>query len=73
MTSTTTPTKKEVDKIVLEFEYSRDTKRTQLFQEILGEQAWSDQDVAVGSLYVKMQALQMLGSPKKIKVTIEPA
>lgn len=63
---------KELDKIVIEFHKERDTLRTTLFKEQLGEQAFSDQDVAVGSLYVKLQALEMLGSPEKIKVTIEP-
>ena len=59
----TTPAKKEVDKIVLEFKELRETKRTHLFMEELGEQAWSEQDVAVGNLYVKTQALEMIGMP----------
>ncbi len=63
---------KELDKIVLEFAKDRDTKRTTLFQEKLGEQAYSDQDVAIGPLYVKQQALEMIGSPDKLRVTIEP-
>ena len=63
---------KELEKIVLEFTAERDTKRTRLFQEKLGEQAYSDQDVAIGPLYVKLQALEMIGNPKKLRVTIEP-
>ena len=63
---------KELDKIVLEFTADRDTKRTRLFHEQLGEQTYSDQDVAVGSLYVKLQALEMIGNPSKLKITIEP-
>ena len=63
---------KELDKIVLEFTAERDTKRTTLFQEVLGEQTYSDQDVAVGSFYMKLQALEMIGSPRKLRVTIEP-
>jgi len=63
---------KELDKIVLEFTADRDTKRTRLFQEQLGEQTYSDQDVAIGPLYVKLQALEMIGNPQKLKVTIEP-
>ena len=63
---------KELDKIVLDFTADRDTKRARLFQEQLGEQAYSEQDVAVGALYVKLQALQMIGDPKKLRVTIEP-
>ena len=63
---------RELDKIVLEFKDVRETKRTHLFEEQLGDQAYSDQDVAVGALYVKTQALKMLGMPTKIRVTIEP-
>ncbi len=63
---------KELDKIVLEFRGDRDTKRTRLFQEQLGERTYSDQDVAIGPLYVKLQALEMIGNPQKLKVTIEP-
>jgi hypothetical protein len=62
----------ELTAIVLEFKHERDTKRASLFQEELGERQWSDQDVAVGPLYVKQQALELIGSPKKLKVTIEP-
>ena len=63
---------KELDKIVLEFVSERDTLRTRLFKEQIGDQAFSDQDVAVGALYVKLQALEMIGDPKKLRVTIEP-
>jgi len=69
---TTKPKEREVDKIVLEFKELRETKRTHLFEEELGEQAWSDQDVAVGNLYIKTQALEMIGTPKRVRVTIEP-
>lgn len=62
-----------MDKIELIFTKQRDTKRTTLFQEELGDQSWSEQDVAVGSLYVKQEALELIGSPEKLKVTIEPA
>lgn len=64
--------KPELDKIVLDFKKRRETDRTYLFDEQLGDHAWSDQDVAVGPLYVKKQALQLLGMPEKIRVTIEP-
>ena len=63
------------DKIVAEFKPIRDTKRARLFEEQLGDQQWSDQDVAVGPLYVKLQALELIGANKagqKIRVTIEP-
>ncbi len=61
------------NKIELVFREDRKTTRTVLFQEELGEVAWSDQDVAVGPLYIKKQALETIGNPTKIKVTIEPA
>lgn len=63
---------REVDKIVIDFKEVRETKRTHLFEEELGDQSWSDQDVAVGSLYVKTHALDMIGMPSRIRVTIEP-
>ena len=63
----------ELDKLELTFTEDRKTLRTVLFEEQLGEQGFSGEDVAVGSLYVKKQALEMIGSPKKLKVTIEPA
>jgi len=61
-----------LDKIVLEFKEDRKTKRTAKFDEVLGDQSWSDQDVAIGPLYVKKQALEMIGNPTKIKVVITP-
>ncbi len=61
------------DKIELVFQEDRKTKRTVKFDEVLGDFAWSDKDVAVGPLYVQQQALELIGSPSKIKVTIEPA
>ncbi len=63
---------KTIDKIELVFTRTRNTTRTALFTEQLPEVAWSDQDVAVGYLYVKLQALEFIGDPVKIKVTIEP-
>jgi len=62
-----------MEKIELIFTEERKTKRTVLFREELGDQAWSDQDVAIGPLYVKQQALEQIGNPSKLKVTIEPA
>lgn len=64
--------KPELDKIVIDFKKRRETDRTFLFDEQLGERQWSDQDVAVGSLYVKKQALELIGMPEHIRVTIEP-
>lgn len=64
---------KMIEKIEIVLTDARETKRTHLFTEEVGEQSYSDQDVAVGSLYIKTQALEMIGNPAKIKVTIEPA
>jgi len=61
-----------VEEITLTFKVRRKTTRAVLFDEQLGEQQWSDQDVAVGPLYVKKQALEMIGNPEKIQVTIKP-
>lgn len=64
--------KSELEAITLEFNFKRQTTRTHLFGEVLGETQWSDQDVAIGSLYIKTQALEKIGLPKKVRVTIEP-
>lgn len=64
---------RELDKLTLIFTKERDTKRTTLFQEQLGAFEYSDKSYAVGALYVNQQALEMIGKPEKLKVTIEPA
>ena len=63
---------REMDKLSLDFKWERDTKRTSVFQEQLGEQAYSEKDVAVGPIYIQQEALMLIGSPKKIRITIEP-
>ncbi len=63
----------EESNITLMFKVRRKTKRAILFDEQLGDRQWSDQDVAIGPLYVKKQALDLIGNPEQIKVTIEPA
>lgn len=63
----------ELEKLELIFTEDRKTLRTVLFEEQLGEQGFSDEDIAVGPLYVKKQALEMIGNPSRLKVTIEPA
>lgn len=72
MTTKPKTKEREVDKIVLEFKEVRETKRTHLFEEEIGEQEWSDQTFAIGNLYVKTQALQMIGMPMRLRVTVEP-
>lgn len=61
------------EEIKLTFKKRRETKRTILFDEELGEQGWSDKDIAIGPLYVQKQALETIGNPEKIEVTIKPA
>lgn len=61
-----------MDKIVLEFVEEHKTKRTVRFQEVLGEKSWSERDVAIGPLYIQKEALELIGNPSKVKVTIEP-
>ena len=62
----------ERDKIELVFQEDRKTKRTVKFDEVLGDEAWSDQGVAIGPLYLKKLALELIGNPTKIKVVVTP-
>jgi len=62
----------ELDKLELTFTEDRKTLRTVLFEEDADEMSYSDKDVAVGNLYIQKQALDLIGNPGKIKVTIEP-
>lgn len=61
-----------MDKIVLTFKFHYETKNKHRFEEGLGEQSWSDRDTACGTLYVEKSALEEIGMPNKLKVTIEP-
>lgn len=69
MTTGIDNTEKEITFVATD---TKETKRTHMFKEEIGEVAWSDEDVAVGILYVKTDALRMIGMPKKIDVTIKP-
>lgn len=62
----------ELTKLELIFVEDRPTARAVLFQEKLGEQEWSIKGHAVGSIYVMKEALELIGNPKRLKVTIEP-
>lgn len=62
---------KELEKIVLTFKFHTQTKNKYRFEEELGEQSWSDRDTACGTLYVEKQALELIGNPKRVMVTIE--
>jgi len=59
-----------VEKLVLRFEIERETKNTIRYQEVLGEVAYSDKDIAIGPLYIQKQALGKT-PPKQIQVTVE--
>ena len=60
-----------MDKIELTFKFKNPTRNKQRFEEELGEQGWSDRDTAVGTLYVEKQALEEIGNPTRLRVTIE--
>jgi len=62
----------ELDKIEVTFTQDRVTARTVLFMEDFGEQEWSVKGTAVGSIYVMKATLELIGNPKRLKVTIEP-
>lgn len=62
----------ELDKIELTFKFRNPTKNKNRFEEELGEQSFSERDTAVGTLYVEKEALELIGNPAKLKVTIEP-
>ena len=67
-----TSEEKTMERLDLKFKWERDTKRTSLFKEELGDEAYSDKDIAVDSIYVQQQALELIGNPKYIRVIIEP-
>jgi len=68
----TTP-EREMDKLELTFTRERETKRAVVFNEQLGDQAYSERAVAVGYVYIQKEALQLIGNPDKVKITVEPA
>jgi len=58
------------NEIKLVFKRRRETKRTFLFDEQLGEQAWSDKDVAIGPLYVQKQALELINASNDDEIEV---
>ena len=62
----------ELDKLELTFIKSYRTKRKTRYDEEVGDQAYSDRDVAIGYIYPYTEAMELIGNPNKIKVTIEP-
>ncbi len=59
-----------MEKLELEFSYEKETKNTIRYKEELGEEAYSNRDIAVGTLYIQKEAL---GDPvpQRLRVTIE--
>lgn len=57
-------------KLELKFTREKETKNTIRYQEELGEEAYSSRDIAVGTLYVRKEALGE-PAPRRLKVTIE--
>jgi len=59
-----------VEKLELRFTYEKETKNTIRYQEELGEETYSNRDIAVGSLYIQKE---VLGEPvpQRLRVSIE--
>ncbi len=74
MTNPKEPTtaERERDKLVLVFKREYETKSKVRYNEQVGDEGYSDRDVAIGYIYPLSQAIEMLGNPDLIKVTIEP-
>lgn len=56
----------------LTFTEDRKTVKTILFEEDSTEFEYSSKGYAVGYIYIQKEALELIGNPVKIKVTIEP-
>lgn len=63
----------DMDKLELTFTHAYDTEKKSRYDEDVGEYEYSAKGPAIGYLYPFKDAMEMIGSPKKIKVTIEPA
>ncbi|MBA7563738.1 hypothetical protein ES708_05398 [subsurface metagenome] len=59
-----------MDKLELVFSREKETKNTIRYQEELGDEAHSNRDIAVGSLYVQRECLGE-PAPQRLRVTIE--
>ena len=55
-----------MEKLELRFTYERPTKNTVRYREELGEVARSSRDIAVGTLYVRKEALEE-PAPRRLK------
>ena len=52
--------------VVVDLEFSKDTKNTQVF-------STDEQGAAVSQLYVSKEALAKIGNPKAVRITVEAA
>ena len=59
-----------MEKLELKFTYEKETRNTIRYREELGDEAHSNRDIAIGSLYVQKEALGD-PPPQRLKVTIE--
>lgn len=62
----------EKDKLILIFTKNYATKSKVRYDEELGEEEYSHKGPAIGYLYPYIEAIELIGTPNKIKVTIEP-
>jgi hypothetical protein len=65
--------KPEMEKIELFFTQSYRTKKKVRYDEEVGEQEFSEKGPAIGYTYPFIEAMELIGIPQRIKVTIEPA
>jgi hypothetical protein len=63
----------EMEKIEIYFNLEYRTKKKTRYDEETGSQEFSDKGPAIGYIYPYTEAMELIGSPKRIKVTIEPA
>lgn len=58
--------------LVLVFVADHSTERAVLFQELPHDLPMNDKGPVVGGLYMKKEALELIGNPDEIRVTVEP-
>lgn len=59
-----------MEKLELRFTYEKETQNTIRYKEELGDEAHSNRDIAVGSLYIQKEALGE-PVPQRLRVSIE--
>lgn len=61
-----------MEKLDLVFTYEKPTRNTVRYREVLGEEAHSSRDIAVGTLYIQKETLGE-PVPQRLRVVIEEA